>query len=100
MTGKKNHFKIRNNQERAGELYNPVALSLPVFWNGNKTATTSMFKMQHMPQMFLQWLFTSRVKLYCSVARFITSASYPQNETYVPERSSIIDYQPLLKKLA
>lgn len=25
-----------------------------------------------MPPMFLQWLFTSRVKLYCSIARFIT----------------------------
>lgn len=59
-----------------------------------------MFKMQYMPQMFSQWLFTNGVKLYCSVARFITSASYPQNKMYAHERSSLTADQPLLKKLA
>lgn len=72
MIEKKNHSKIRNKQKKAGKLYNPVALSLPVFETATETAMTSVFKMQHMPQMFLQWLFTSRVKLYCSTARFIT----------------------------
>lgn len=34
----KNHFKIRNKQKRDRELYNPVALSLPVFCNSNKNS--------------------------------------------------------------
>lgn len=42
------------------------------FETATKTAMTSMFKMQHMPRIFLQWLFASRVKLQCSTARFIT----------------------------
>jgi len=75
----KNHFQIRNKQKRDGELHNPVASSLLCFETATKTARTLMFKMQHMPQLFLQWLFTNKVKLCCSVARFITSASYPQN---------------------
>lgn len=70
------------------------------FETATKPATTSMFKMQHMPQVFLQWLFRSRVELYCGVARFITSASYPCNEMYVPKRSSSTAYQPLPKTLA
>lgn len=56
-----------------------------------------MFKIQHMPQMFLQWLFTSGVKLYCSIARFITPASSPQKEMYIPERSRITAHPLLLK---
>lgn len=68
------------------------------FATATKTATTTVLKMQYMPQMFSQWLFTGRVKLYCRVARFITSACYPQNKLYLPRRSSTVAYQSLLKK--
>lgn len=36
FTTEKNNFKIKNKQETPREVYNPFALSLPVFWNINK----------------------------------------------------------------
>lgn len=53
MTEKKNHFKIRSKQKRVGKLYNPVALSLPVFWNSNKDGhDINAWNAAHAPNVF------------------------------------------------
>lgn len=100
MTERKITLRLGTNKT---ELENYIIL-LPClfqcFETATKTATTSMFKIQHMPQMFLQWLFTSGVKLYCSIARFITPASSPQKEMYIPERLRITAHPLLLKNSA
>lgn len=98
MNEKENHFKIRSKQKRVGKLYNPVALSLPVFWNSNKNGhDINAWNAAHAPNVFYSG---------CSWAGLSSAAAQPdlslspQNGMYVLESSSTTDHQPLLKKLA